>query len=371
MGIRQVRQRRAAFRYSTVKAYHSVRTAHLERALAAPASFVCHTFRYDLDHELSDRVDVQQASTPRRLWMLATADILTAEVNEPLMRHALVFTATSIAALRLNGLFRRRRVSIGSYAIENLDPFRDINAGRRRRRVRRRVERWLARRVTRQLDRLAFGTADAHALYSSLLTHQMKNLDVREIPALPAPCDCPAAERQGPGLLFVGALDERKGIRELIRAWPEIKLREPAATFTILGKGPLEDEVRRFAQADHRVTFVCDPPRAVVHRELRRASALALLSQKMPDWREQVGLPIVEGLAHGCRIVTTGETGLASWLNDHDHHVLAPGSDAILIASAVANAIDMPDGEAVLKDLPPIDGRLAADAWLRNSGQDT
>lgn len=359
-------RRPSRLRYPSVKSYHSIRTAHLERALAAPASFVCRTFRYDLDQELSGRVDVHQVGTVRRLWLLATSDIATAEVNEPLMRHALPFTASSIVALRLNGAARRRRIAIGTYAIENLDPFRDADTGRWRRRVRRRAEWWLARRVTRQIDRLAFGTADAHRLYDAVLGGQLRHVRTTDIPALPAPCDCPETPRQHNRLLFVGALDDRKGIRQLMQAWPEIACREPSATFVIVGKGPLENEVREFADVDPSVSFLCDPPRDEVHRALRAASVLALLSQEAKGWREQVGLPIVEGLAHGCRIVTTDQTGLASWLVDHGHDVVGPDSPPTTVAAAVNEAFRRPTGAAVLAQLPATDGRLAADTWLRS-----
>lgn len=367
MRSRRVAGERRQLRYPSVKAYHSIRTAHLERALAAPASFLCHTFRYDLDHELSDRVDVHQVSTARRLWLLATSDIATAEVNEPLMRHALPFTVGSVAAIRLNAALRRRKIVIGSYAIENLDPFGDIDAGRWRRRLRRRAERRLARWVTGHLDRLVFGTADAHQLYRSLLDDQLHRIDTVEIPALPAPCSCPDAERRPAQLLFVGALDERKGIRPLMQAWPQIKRLEPASKFVIVGKGTLEAEVRRFADGEPDVTFHCDPPRDEVHHAFREASVLALLSQKMPGWREQVGLPIVEGLAHGCRVLTTDQTGLASWLESHEHEVIATAAGPEVIASAVIRGFSHPTGDPVLDPLPSIDGRLAADAWLRDS----
>ena len=104
---------------------------------------------------------------------------------------------------------------------------------------------------------------------------------------------------------------------------------------------------------------------AVECRGMRRSSALALPSQPTPIWREQVGLPIVEGLAHGCTIVTTTESGLAAWLAAHGHSVIAPGSGAKPLADALVAALQSERGpEAVTADLPAIDGRLAADAWM-------
>jgi glycosyltransferase involved in cell wall biosynthesis len=81
----------------------------------------------------------------------------------------------------------------------------------------------------------------------------------------------------------------------------------------VIGAGRLLPEVRAWADGRDDVDLEIDPPRARVHEAMRESSVLVLLSQPHGHWREQVGLPIVEGLAHGCEVVTTSETGLASW----------------------------------------------------------
>ena len=92
---------------------------------------------------------------------------------------------------------------------------------------------------------------------------------------------------------------------------------------------------------------------------------LALPSQPRPRWREQVGLPIVEGLANGCLVVTTTETGLSAWLSAHGHQVVPPDAGAVALASAVLAAIDDLRAPAdILATLPAVDGRRAADLWL-------
>ena len=111
-----------------------------------------------------------------------------------------------------------------------------------------------------------------------------------------------------------------------------------------------------------------DPARAQIHAQLRRSRVLVLPSQPAPGWREQVGLPICEGLAHGCTIVTSTETGLAGWLAFHGHRVESPAVPADDWAGALALALRQGrPASAVLDDLPIVDGRLAADAWLFES----
>jgi glycosyltransferase involved in cell wall biosynthesis len=233
----------------------------------------------------------------------------------------------------------------------------------------------LSRIAAGGIDRLAFGTDAAAALYARTVPAAHDAVST-VIPALPAACRCGrgsgTAEPKEPGLvLFLGALTGRKGFDRLLAAWPSLAGPadgddgEPAVRLQIVGKGPFEQSATELAARDSRVTVTIDPPRAQVHAELRRARVLVLLSQPTPGWREQVGLPLVEGLAHGCAVVTTTETGLAGWLSAHGHQVLSPDADAAAVAAAIRRAVtDSPTPAQITASLPALDGRLAADAWL-------
>jgi glycosyltransferase involved in cell wall biosynthesis len=108
-----------------------------------------------------------------------------------------------------------------------------------------------------------------------------------------------------------------------------------------------------------------DPPRAQIHQLLASSQVLVLPCQPTPSWREQVGLPIVEGLSYGCTVVTTTETGLASWLAAAGHQVTSADATAEELAAAILAAVRHPlQAGDVLASLPDVDGRLAADDWL-------
>jgi len=113
------------------------------------------------------------------------------------------------------------------------------------------------------------------------------------------------------------------------------------------------------------VRLVVDPPRPEIRDILAHSRVLVLPSQPSPTWREQVGLPIVEGLEQGCAIVATTETGLAPWLQEHGHAVVSRDADAAALARAIIGQVDAGDRAAsIVASLPPLDGRLAADAWM-------
>ena len=356
-----------ADRPTRVRLYHQVRTAHLERALQlAPATILFGSRRYDFDSGMADRLDLVEASGWRAAWWLFSHDVAALEVNEPLYRQSVRSTALALAGLHLGELLRRApRARVVSYAIENLDP-RDVP---RRAGVKavlaRRLDGALSALVWRRLNRIVYGTTAAQDLYDRALPASPCLL-ARTIPAIPAREVEPEEVRKTPHLvLFLGALDERKGIRQLLEAWPDAQLEVPEARLLVLGKGPLAGLVKELADHGSMVTLEEDPPRQRVREALRAAAVLVLPSQPQPGWKEQVGLPIVEGLSYGCTVVCTTETGLEAWLSEQGHIVVPAASGPVGLAKGLIRAVraPLPVGQ-VLRSLPERDGRLLADDWL-------
>ena len=345
--------------------YQTVRTAHLERARAlAPATILYRATRYDFDHALARDLDLVAAGPVRAAWLLARSGVRQLEVNEPLMLASLRRTALVLAVLRLRRLVGGPGIRCVSYAIENADPFaRPATGPARLTRVQNRL---LARFVWSALDRVVFGTEAAERTYTAAFGVSTGPARRTVIPALPAPCACRGGQpERAHTVVFLGALADRKGFPLLLDTWPYLKERLPGVRLLILGSGPLEHRARHLAATDGAVEVQVDPARAVIHAELRRSRVLVLPSQPAPGWREQVGLPICEGLAHGATIVTSTETGLAGWLSGHGHEVLTPSAPPREWARAIDHALRQNRARsAVLHDLPPVDGRLAADAWV-------
>lgn len=347
-----------------VRVYTTVRTAHLERAKQlTPATILYRGRRYDFDEDVARGVDLVHASPLRSALLLLTSTTSVVEINEPLMLSSLAGCRLALLALTLRRIATGRRARVVTYAIENADPFAGPAAGGVRAAVRRRLQLALARGIARRVDRIAYGTSAAALLYEQRLP-ELVRATARIVPALPAARTVPGAKRPG-SVVFLGAFAERKGLPVLLAAWDSVRAAQPEATLTLLGKGALEGEAHRFAADRPEVRVLVDPPRDRIFAELDAAQVLVLPSQPRPSWREQVGLPIVEGLSAGCSIVTTAETGLASWLADHGHAVVTDPDDAAALAAAIGAQVALArPADDVLADLPVRDGRLAADDWL-------
>ena len=354
-----------------LRIYGSLRSAHLERFREmAPAEVVFHRTRSDYDESLTDPL-----AAPRRAGRLGVVARLVrrpydvVEVNEPVMVQRWPDLLAQIAAIRLRGVFSRRRGRVVAYCIGLTDPAEELS---RRSRLPPRLTRPIARIVMTVLvggmDRLAFGTTDARELYASYVPAARLDRVSRTFEALPAPCACLEARtdrRQPDTLVFLGAFDERKGIERLMPAWDELRARDGDARLHVIGAGPLAAEVAEWASRRAEVTLAIDPPRPSIHRILRESTALVLLSQPVGAWREQVGLPIVEALGHGCEVIASSETGLATWLAEHGHAVVDPLVAPTELADVIAAVLRAPrPPETVLSDLPSSDQRIAADGWL-------
>jgi glycosyltransferase involved in cell wall biosynthesis len=277
--------------------------------------------------------------------------------------------ALQLVALRLRGAVTRHRPRIGAYCIGYSDPVDELAARRVPPAVGRLVSRLVLRLLVLGMDRLAFGTQGSRALlerYAGRRRVQSRGVDFT---AVPAACACLVeheAPRDPDAVLFVGAFDERKGVRQTMAAWELVHERAPALRLRLIGKGRLTDDVLSWAEDRAEVDVLVDPPRVEIHRALRESHVLVLLSQRVGAWREQVGLPIVEGLAHGCEVVTTDETGIAGWLQQHGHTVVPmENSSAAQTSRAIASAAACQRSAAeVIAHLPSVDTRAAADRWL-------
>lgn len=117
----------------------------------------------------------------------------------------------------------------------------------------------------------------------------------------------PAQARVEGEILFVGRLVEKKGLRHLIAALPEIIARAPEAHLTIAGFGPEEPGLR--AQADAlgltpRVRFLGAQAQADLPALYRRAAVfVAPFIQARSGDQEGLPVALMEAIACGCPVL--------------------------------------------------------------------
>ena len=355
---------------AAARIYGFIRTAHLERFREmVPATVIYRRARYDYDDSV-----LPPAQRPIQRGRLATVGHLlrhryrAVEVNEPGVTNLWIDTLSQVTAIRLRGGLGGRRTQIVTYCIGYSDPAEELHTRRPYLplALTRAATRFFLNVLGRSMDKIAFGTEGSYRMYGDYIPERVLARKSAMFQAVPAACRCaPVQADGGPEVLFVGAFADRKGVRQLMAGWDALRAGGSTLRLELIGKGPLQGEVEEWAAGRDDVTVRIDPPRTGIHAAMRRAKVLVLLSQRLGAWREQVGLPIVEGLSHGMEVVTTDETGLAPWLLTHGHRVLTGPAEPLAVGRAIADAaVDPRSRDDVLADLPAADQRMEADRWM-------
>lgn len=354
-----------------LRVWDVLRTQQLEFAYRlTPGLLLYRRQSYDFDPSAVDPAQVQHSSTLRTGWKILTGRYDVLELIEPGQLPAWPQILVNVTAYRVNRAVRRGHPMSVLYAIDNLNVRDDFIARvRLPRSIAGPVFDVIYRYLLGPVDRIVYGTTGAKENYARLAGRTATRIESTLINELDEPCNCgPLDEKDEHLLLFVGAFDERKGIRLLMQVWPHVAVARPDIRFVIVGKGALAGEVEQWARDRPDVDYQPDPPRAQVHAWYRRARVVVLLSQPTLSFREQVGLPITEGLSHGCLICATSQTGVADWLREHGHLVVEHDDAAAHIAEQLVKvfAASMRPAD-VLADLPTTTTRIQADRWLYRS----
>lgn len=100
-------------------------------------------------------------------------------------------------------------------------------------------------------------------------------------------------------LLFVGRLEEQKGIGELVTAYHHLKKDFPQVELTVVGKGPLQ------AQVETVGAKVMTLPYSQMPKIYQQADIFVLPSKPTRHWEEYYGMALLEAMASGLPVVTT------------------------------------------------------------------
>jgi glycosyltransferase involved in cell wall biosynthesis len=300
----------------------------------------------DADAALVSNPSVLPFTWGRLLDAVRDPDLELLEVAEPLWLGEWLRALRYVVLVKLlRARPGRRKVRVATYAIENLDArerlsFHALDG--------RPVLGAAASRLAvvgvgvslLLLDAVVFGTTGAYENYRRAFGWSLRRSEHAVLSPRVGVCTVcgPGAAGEVPRdrtVLFLGAPSERKGFPVLMEAWElaggadrgwQVVVADPdGAGHPDLPRG---------------VSLRTRPARPAVHELLRSSAVVAMPSVRLRRWREQIGLPLVEGLAHGCRVVTTAETGLADDLRGHPLVTFTAPGDAQSLADGLRRAMD-------------------------------
>lgn len=205
-----------------------------------------------------------------------------------------------------------------------------------------RTARPVLRRVARRLDALVAVSEAACEYHSGALGIPERAFRIipnavdvdRFANAQPIPGELP------PTLLFVGRLERRKGLEQLIRALLILKPERPDVRLLIVGEGPERDRCQAMVPARIRSDVVFlgrvdadDLPRFYKSADLFVSPALG---------GESFGIVLLEAMAAGTAVVASDIPGYRSVLRHELHGRLVPPGDPRALAEAIGTLLDNP-----------------------------
>ncbi|WP_091671576.1 glycosyltransferase family 4 protein [Amycolatopsis marina] len=148
----------------------------------------------------------------------------------------------------------------------------------------------------------------------------------------------PGAVRTGPGehVLYLGRLTEEKGVRLLMTAWDAVRDRSaPRVPLVLAGTGPLEDEVRRWADGRADVRYLGLRDKA----ECRELAARAMAMVAPSTWLETFGLVVVEAMAAGVPTVAAAHGAFVELVADGRTGLLHRPGDPVALANCLRRVL--------------------------------
>ena len=156
----------------------------------------------------------------------------------------------------------------------------------------------------------------------------------------------PSSSRSDRELLFVGRLVEKKGLRHLLDAMPEVLRAHPDARLVVAGFGPEEGALKEQARTlglGHAVRFLGAVPQAELPSLYRRAALFVAPFVRAESGDEEgLGLVLVEAIGCGCPVVVGNVAAMGEVFGTDLPAVAVDARDAQALAARIVGALGDP-----------------------------
>lgn len=194
--------------------------------------------------------------------------------------------------------------------------------------------RWLQSTVFDRVDRVVV----LSAYWRDLLTPQVATEKIEILPNSVDPDEYdPEFGQKPPHIVFVSNLIERKGVPELIEALDMLSERGINFRASIAGKGRLSDGVSELAERHDHIDYLGYVSEAR-KRELLETGSIYVL----PTHAEGLPIAMLEGMAGGNAIVSTGVGSIPEVIDDRSGTLVDPG-DTVGLADAIEGIATAPE----------------------------
>lgn len=141
-------------------------------------------------------------------------------------------------------------------------------------------------------------------------------------------------------VLYVGRLEDYKGVRLLLTAWEKVARAVPEAHLKLVGEGAQQKEYERWvgnAGLQYRVTFAGKLP----HERLMRTYDEATVVVAPHLWLEPFGRTVAEAVARGKVVVAANSGGPAEIIQDNTNGLLFERGSVSALAGRLQEALQL------------------------------
>jgi glycosyltransferase involved in cell wall biosynthesis len=144
-------------------------------------------------------------------------------------------------------------------------------------------------------------------------------------------------------LLFVGRLDEAKGIKYLLEAFKIIYKRMPNIKLTIVGDGELKNSVLEFRNKnflENKIILKGIIKNKDLPSYFQEADLTILPSVTLYNWEEQIGMTNIQSMSCGTPVISTKSGAISEYVPDGKAGILVPERKSEELAKAVIKLLE-------------------------------
>jgi glycosyltransferase involved in cell wall biosynthesis len=136
-------------------------------------------------------------------------------------------------------------------------------------------------------------------------------------------------------ILYVGRIDERKGIKFLIESMPLLKKIDPDIKLHVVGEGKLKNELKQYvSNLQLKVTFHGFLPDKDLNKLYEKIAV-----QIVPSIFEGFGITVLEAMAKGVPVIATKVDGITDIITSNNNGRLVNYGDKNGLACAISSLI--------------------------------
>jgi len=192
-------------------------------------------------------------------------------------------------------------------------------------------------RIAKNVEKIIFISDYERKYFEELISHtkikKLKNLITIKNGAIDRYAEFEAIKPSPHSLIYLGRLEEYKGIRELIAGFSQVAGKFPEAKLHIYGTGPLSDFCQKHSSSKIIYHGFTDEP-------LKKFSEAEIFI--LPSYIEGLSLSLIDATMLGKAIIATNIDGNPEVVEDQRNGLLIPAKDSDALARAIEKLLSNP-----------------------------